>query len=293
MLAVVNRKRFKFKIVFCAFCHLAMQHPPISTNELRDYYSAGYNLQNYHDDLLRTFKTMGPISECRFEFICSHRNGVPPTYFEIGPGAGTLMCLFKDRGSRVYGVEPDEAAVRWLRIHQGVHVETGFFEEFAVGGEDPQAPRNYSLVVLSHVLEHAPDPVSFLQKAKDLVEKPQGRLYVEVPNVYRPYSDGLFWEDHCDIGHVYYYSPRTLQMILEKAGFDIVAMDTNKFAPYFPIFCMAKPSSGSPSPPAAPKQTPDDIAKIQKCWRRFRVKHHWYYTPRRKMGQWLRKVWSK
>jgi hypothetical protein len=72
------------------------------------------------------------------------------------------------------------------------------------------------------VLEHIDDPIEFLISIHKYL-KPEGFLVVEVPNIQdalislyniKEYSDFWFREPH-----VFYYSPKTLSLVLEKCGF--------------------------------------------------------------------------
>jgi hypothetical protein len=70
---------------------------------------------------------------------------------------------------------------------------------------------------MSHVLEHLPDPVTYLAHLRKVVLVPDGRLLLEVPNLYA--------HDSFEVAHLVSYSPHTLMQIVEKAGFEIVKLE--------------------------------------------------------------------
>jgi SAM-dependent methyltransferase len=84
-------------------------------------------------------------------------------------------------------------------------------------------PQGYfDIITAFQVLEHVGDPLDFLKGVHKLL-KPGGIICIEVPNVqdallsvYGVKQYANFWYRE---PHVFNYSPRTLAMILRKAGF--------------------------------------------------------------------------
>ena len=68
----------------------------------------------------------------------------------------------------------------------------------------------FDLVVMSHVLEHLPDPVSYLGHLRESLLTPGGSLLIEVPNLYS--------HDSFEVAHLLAFSPHTLGEVLRKAG---------------------------------------------------------------------------
>ena len=130
-LTLVKVRNFNgdFRIVFCNVCHTALQYPTITSAKIKAYYSSGYNLSNYQDDLEVTFQVMKLVSEYRFSYITSAYGGIPQRYLEIGPGSGTLISMFQDNGSETIGVEPDENAAVWMRTEKNLNIYNGFLLE--------------------------------------------------------------------------------------------------------------------------------------------------------------------
>jgi len=290
-LATVRHKDASFAIVFCNDCHMVLQHPAMSAQRRQKYYLSGYNLSNYQNNLEVTFQVMKPISEYRFAHICKQAGGIPEQYLEIGPGCGTLMKLFQDKGSVTIGVEPDQIAARWMCTEKKLNVYPGFFDDFVQSEAYNRYSQKFNVVVMSHVLEHIARPPKLLSQVKKLLST-EGILFVEVPNVLKPYSDGKRWQDHCDPGHLYYYSPTTLQYLLERAGYQVLSMVTNEYPPYFPIFCVAQPCLVPPTR-SVELNPRNNIHQIRRNWLRLRIKHYIYYYPRRLTGRYLRRVKGK
>lgn len=74
---------------------------------------------------------------------------------------------------------------------------------------------SYDIISIIHVLEHVPDPCTYLTAIRDLLE-PQGILIIETPDIMENPFD-LLIADHCT-----HFSKTRLIKLLEDAGFKIV-----------------------------------------------------------------------
>jgi 2-polyprenyl-3-methyl-5-hydroxy-6-metoxy-1,4-benzoquinol methylase len=111
------------------------------------------------------------------------------------------------------GIEWDEAAASLARSYSGAHVYV--CDLFA--GEIPKL--RYSLVTLTHVLEHFAQPARVLARVSTLLA-PSGRLYLEYPN---PQALGLRifqhnWSPLEAPRHLVLPSIAALRAALEAAG---------------------------------------------------------------------------
>lgn len=130
---------------------------------------------------------------------------------EIGCRHGRTLALMRERrGILPFGVEPGESEAEEAR-RAGVACFTGALEDYDPGS------RTFDQVQWFHVLEHVHEPLQALVKLRRLL-KPEGRMVIEVPNVYEPYGslEGNFFQNV----HLVSYSPRTLPALLRRAGFE-------------------------------------------------------------------------
>ena len=99
----------------------------------------------------------------------------------------------------------------------GLDVATGRFE-------DVDYPDSFfDVITMYHVLEHLYDPREALSKAYQLLRS-EGLLVVAVPN-FDSLQARLFRQRwyHLDAPrHLYHFTPRTLKMLLHKAGFKVL-----------------------------------------------------------------------
>jgi hypothetical protein len=102
---------------------------------------------------------------------------------------------------------------------------------------DAIAPASYDLVVLSHVLEHVPEPEAVVRPAATALQA-SGALYVEVPYepviAAAPRSRDLaplkrHWHEH-----VNFYTEDSLRALLGRCGLEVLEVETRAFSSLVP-----------------------------------------------------------
>jgi len=136
---------------------------------------------------------------------------------EVGCGDGALLCELRRRGfgGRLSGVEITQAAVEIARsrpqidsveLYDGVHL--------------PAPDGAYELGVLSHVLEHVPDPAALLSE----VARACRAVLVEVPLEANWSARRAGKREHAaEVGHLQRLDRRAIREIVARAGLSIVA----------------------------------------------------------------------
>lgn len=185
-----------------------------------DFYEAEYHqtyLTHVDPDMLdpaKHFKKMQQASRLWIERVRSMLTG-RETVLDVGCSTGHLLDGIRDRAAMLCGHELSRKEVAFCKnaLHLDV-ADTPLEERFKTG--------TFDLITLIFVLEHIGDPVAFLTNLKRYL-KPGGRLVIVVPNVLDPllafYRIPNFAEFYYCIEHLFYYSPRTLGLVLEQAGF--------------------------------------------------------------------------
>jgi SAM-dependent methyltransferase len=138
---------------------------------------------------------------------------------EIGCGLGDFLALARNSGAHVLGVEMDGLYADFAERERGLtiirdHIERQTFDE------------RFDVVAMFHVLEHLEDPNKLLEAVRTLLT-PGGRLLIEVPNLMGPWRipPGEFFR----VEHLSNFSPLTLQQLLRRAGFAVIAQDRDPF----------------------------------------------------------------
>ena len=281
LLGKVKRFGFAYQVCVCKHCGLVAQIPPLAPEVISDYYSRGFNRRSYNEDFPVIYRSMRKPSAFRLDYFQKHGVlGAGARVLEIGPGAGTMMKLLTDRKLTVEGVEPDEDAVKWLREELSLTVHQGLFEAVYKQKKEEWHAAPFDLIVICHALEHLPDPISVLRSCSQILRS-DGAVFLEVPNVLKPFNDGFKWDgDFCDPGHLYFFSLKSLARLVRQSGFQVINLTDNSFYPYWNLWCLARPASEAPRF----SEEKDDPAEINKIWQRY-VRFH--------KVKWLLKFWPK
>jgi SAM-dependent methyltransferase len=118
---------------------------------------------------------------------------------DVGCNMGMLLRLARERGWEAIGVEPSPALHRIATEQFALEVHNCFLADMPTATHD-----TFDVVALSDVFEHVTEPRALLRDASRLL-KPDGLLYVKVPNVV-------------------HYTERTLRAMLDAGGFEPLEM---------------------------------------------------------------------
>lgn len=193
----------------CARCGLVFQSPRRTAEELAGFYENEYR-QLYQGSAGPTPKDLA-VQDGRAETLLAFagpRIERISRHLDIGCSAGLLLQYFQGKfHCQTVGVEPGKA-YREFAQRQGFRVYPSL-EELQASGEGP-----FDLVSLAHVLEHIPEPVIYLDSLRKTLLAPDGRLLVEVPNLYA--------HDSFEVAHLVAFSLHTLNQVLRKSGFEVL-----------------------------------------------------------------------
>lgn len=163
------------------------------------------------------------------DFIGKHTEG--ESLLDVGTGSGLLPHMARARGYDVEGtdlskhVSDNVPAKAGFAIHHGVLEAIDFL-------------RKYDIVTMLHVLEHTSNPVSTMNRCKELLHK-GGYVVVVVPNYRsldsrikdvlsklrlksRPYK-------HLALGHHnFVFSIKSLEILGQKCGLEVVHRQTGQ-----------------------------------------------------------------
>jgi len=219
----------------CAECGLVQISPVPSPEALAEYYAIDYRMGGrYGSDVADTaafpydnlfYLNRGEsIAELLSEHIDRLIPDGRPRVLDIGAGFGHILHAVGRRypDSKRFANEISEVCVQHLRS-LGVEVFTTPTDELL-----PRLERQFHVVILSHVLEHLPNPVDTLRQLRKIVV-PGGLLYIEVPNIpadsVTRYPDSK-WAPRVDEPHITFFSLDVLRSTLERAGWSVRFCDT-------------------------------------------------------------------
>ncbi|MEW5798822.1 MAG: class I SAM-dependent methyltransferase [Bacteroidota bacterium] len=198
----------KWNIVACTTCTNAWTVPPPG--------AIAYEHEDFHSnfgardiaDLPTQWQT---ALKMQANLLESHMR-LGATILEIGCGEGFLLRLLSQKNFSVYGIEASISSSKRAR-DAGLDVRTGYFPDVV-----PDVP--FDGIILSQVLEHIADPVSFLNA---IARRAPGALLLNIQTNYRGLMPRLFpstWYAWVPEQHFWHFTPKGLSMILRSTGIE-------------------------------------------------------------------------
>jgi SAM-dependent methyltransferase len=219
LLSVVERMGLPHRTVLCGCCGLSYASPRMTPASLQRFYAGLYWRLEQHEkvfvDTPESFARGNAIFNATSAFI--PKGGV---VVEPGCGTGHNLAPFHRAGYRVFGFDPDARCIAFARDVLHLDARLGGLNEALAAG------LRADLLILSHVIEHLPDPPAVLRLTKEALN-PAGVLYVEVPGL-RNLEDPSYSGDllsYLQIAHLYNFTRRPLTTMIENAGFNVAMAD--------------------------------------------------------------------
>lgn len=237
------------RVYFCPNCELGL----LETDDFdaRTYYDGAYRqkfseilespgsdpdfMYNYHKDFQKD----------RLNIVGRYFNN-QHSLLEIGCSAGQFLAHLRGHFGELAGIELDSKCVRYVRSRFDIPVHDRELAECGI----PASHFNY--VAAFQVLEHTRDPVDFLRQAGTVLQD-DGRLFIEVPNLYDPllslWDVEAYQRFYYHEAHTHYFSPKSLEITCDQAGYRIEELvflqDYNMLNHLFWFFNNAPQGSGS------------------------------------------------
>jgi SAM-dependent methyltransferase len=228
VLTDIDRYGLPYRKVLCTDCGLLRVTPRWTAARYASFYQDDYrNLYSPLSgatgaDTLRQLAD-GPGARLVGEFVehAWQRFGNPqlrrPVIVEIGAGGGWNLSRLGERWTKI-GYDFDERFLELGRTSFGVDMRRGFLAEAL------PAVATADCVLLSHVLEHVPDPVATLRDLS-AAARPDTLILVEVPGVFRLHKTSLdpmrYWQN----AHTFTFCARTAVDTCRRAGLDPLSAD--------------------------------------------------------------------
>ena len=211
------------------YTHDGQDHPtirrigPLRTllhDWLNGYINACYGLNRQPASTLgRWMIPLFPPIRAAADTECRHLTRPPAgggALLDIGCGNGRFLMLAQEMGWNAEGIDFDSKAVE-TALERGLVVRQGGIEILSKEQE------KYDVITLSHVIEHVPDPLNLLRSIYRLL-KPGGSLWLETPNLaslgHQRFREN--WRDLDPPRHLILFTPDSLRLALEQAGFKVI-----------------------------------------------------------------------
>jgi 2-polyprenyl-3-methyl-5-hydroxy-6-metoxy-1,4-benzoquinol methylase len=144
---------------------------------------------------------------------------------DIGCSTGAFLSAAQKRNWQAYGVEISLPSVEYARKNKKLDVFLGTLEEARYEDE------YFDVIIAWAVLEHVPDPLRILKESQRILRK-GGLLFFCVPN-FNSLPIKLIGKKYRYIqeGHLFYFTKRSVSIMLEKSGFKLCRMTSEYFSP--------------------------------------------------------------
>jgi SAM-dependent methyltransferase len=186
-------------------------------SQLVQFYDDAYSKDPAEAPLYARWRALSAAGKADHVLELCTRGGIQPnSTLEVGCGDGALLCELSNRGfgGRLAGVEITAAAVEITRqrsqidsveLYDGSHLEV--------------ADGTYDLAILSHVLEHVPDPPALLAE----VARASRAVLIEVPLEENISAKRAPKRAHAEeVGHLQRLSRSAARQIVARAGLSIL-----------------------------------------------------------------------
>lgn len=193
----------------CAKCGLVSQWPRMTALELDAAHIHRYR-KNQHVDEIEEYEESRLPVQYQAILLPYIRPG-PRHALDFGCGTGEFLSFIKDGWPLIqtWGVEINPNLAR--RAHAKGHTIMRDLSPLEIG-------MRFDIIVLSHTLEHIPDPGVLLYNLRNRLTD-SGVMYVEVPN--------LFGDIALELVHVFAFTESTLRTLLELSGLKIEHFETH------------------------------------------------------------------
>ena len=233
-----------FPILECAMCTLRFTQDVPAQEEISRYYRS--------DDYISHTNTSKGIINSLYQVVRKRTmtgkrklvqqfTGIEKgKILDVGSGIGTFAHEMQTAGWDVTGLEPDEGARSVAQKQYGLQLQgVESFYQFGAG--------TFDAITLWHVLEHVHDLHPYVQQLKNII-KNTGKIFIAVPNytstdaaVYKE-----FWAAYDVPRHLYHFSPRAINVLMEKNGLNVEAYKPMWYDSFYISMLSSKYKSGRP-----------------------------------------------
>lgn len=142
------------------------------------------------------------------------------TLLDVGCGAGEFLLQSKDAGFEVRGYDVDPKAVA-AATEAGLKVECSPSIAEAFKGE------SFDIIAMNQLIEHTDQPIKLLDQARERLSD-DGLIFITTPNgnSYLNASSGRNWINWHVPYHQHIFSPESLRIAANQAGFKITHLST-------------------------------------------------------------------
>lgn len=217
---ILLTKKDGWNIVQCTTCSLAMVNP--RARNVSDIYKQDDYFQDekYYYDYAGNKSAYQKGFRTKLKLInkfCTRKGSL----LDVGAAYGFFMEEARKFGFDSYGVELSASAAQHA---------SAFGKVFHATLSDACINEMFSVVTFIDSLEHFEEPLDGLRRAWQLLED-DGIVAVMVPNIGSHFARlmGRKWHLLLPEEHLYYFTPKSTRLMLEKANFQVLHIGTGGY----------------------------------------------------------------
>lgn len=178
-------------------------------DQLLNRFNKLISLPNENSD---NFHRVERIKNYLNNFLIKEKNCVEKyKILDIGSGLGVFLDLFISDEWEATAIEPDPIAYNHIE-----KISNGRFKVINNVFNSKVINDKFNVITFNKILEHIENPVNLLKDARDILNKENGLIYVEVPDLltakYRNSNDNILGSLHFNL-----YDPYTLSLLFKNA----------------------------------------------------------------------------
>jgi len=229
-------------LVECTCCKLVYLNPRPTANEIARLYQDGYFSsdhpgETYQDYIVSEIEDFHRgkrgyryfLANTLKTFLPSDKDPREIKILDVGCAVGTFVAV-----SQKYfrfdtkGFDISTEAQKKAKELFSVDIDVGDIADMPYSNDSFDAITGFELI------EHLPDPSSFLKKCFELL-KPNGLLYVSTPNLRRGRYEGIKWLGfNKSYEHLYYFDGDTLATMMKQANLVPLKIFTSEYGQQHP-----------------------------------------------------------
>lgn len=212
--AVTILRKNSFSVNKCQRCGLIYVNPQPFKDEILSFYSSRYKpTPDLKSNNLKKIRGMLQVVKKMVQ---------KGSLLDVGCSYGFFLNMARNNGWNVKGVEIAEGPAEYAGSQNMNIVKKELIDaEFS--------DSEFDIITMWHFLEHALNPFSSLLEANRIIKK-DGFLFLTTPNINSLVAKlcGRYWSWLDPPTHLYYFSPKTIVKLLEKAGFKCLYVKTRE-----------------------------------------------------------------
>jgi 2-polyprenyl-3-methyl-5-hydroxy-6-metoxy-1,4-benzoquinol methylase len=175
-----------------------------------DYAEKVLDRENPIDYLSANEEMYWGVKKC-LDQVKNETNNNIENVLEVGSGLGYLTYSIAKMGLHIKGIDIAEIAVsKAIKKYGDLFMCQDIYNLSEVEND------KYDVIIMTEVIEHIPDPISFITKLVKLL-KVGGTLFMTTPN--KSFFDSqAIWETDAPPVHLWWFSRKSVEFIAKKVG---------------------------------------------------------------------------